>query len=226
MQTINIPPDASKEEQDELNAKRGEINRKIVEILRPEILKLKDLLGFITQTINLFKETVQNLSTPEAREKVVPEGLYVNIIKLMDLMLKLDNLKDMKACLNNDFSRYKRAVGALVNQGGGGANTVLLDEQALLQPFINNVDPRKAKQWIYQTYRAEIKRIPNHEDVLIEVLDQATYNLENHVFTTPDEKFRYMRVIPYLLMLIDGNAEEPKSMNVFKNKNINISSIE
>jgi hypothetical protein len=41
---------------------------------------------------------------------VVPEGLYNALIKVVDLLQKLDNLKDMKACLNNDFSRYKRLV--------------------------------------------------------------------------------------------------------------------
>lgn len=189
------------------------------------MLKIRDLLQFCNTMIAIFYETIQALTSPEAREKVVPEGLHVAMIKLIDILLKLDSLKDMKASLNNDFTRFKRAVRAAAKDVGLRLE-VLEALQAELQPFINNVDPRKAKMWIYHTLRAEVKRVIGHEEVLVEVLEQATHSLENHIYTTPDEKFRYMRVIPYLLMLIDGDAEDPKSINVFKGKLFKISSVQ
>jgi cytoplasmic FMR1 interacting protein len=218
-QTINIPPDASKTEKEELGQKKQEINRKIVEILRPEILKLKDLMQFVNQTLAVLLDIVRALASSESREKMVPEGLNVAIIRLIDVLLKLDNLKDMKSCLNNDFTRYRRAVTTLVDQGGGGVSTVLIDEQQELQPFICSLDPKKTKMWIFQTLRPDLKRIVGHEEILVEIMEQAIYNLDNGIFTTPDERFRYMRVIPYLLMLIDGDIEDgAKSVNVFKSK--------
>jgi cytoplasmic FMR1 interacting protein len=195
----------------------------MVEILEAEMLKVRDLLEFCNTMIATFYETIQALTSPEAREKVVPEGLHVAMIKLIDILLKLDSLKDMKASLNNDFTRFKRAVRA--GAADVGPRLAVLEAlQAELQPFINNVDPRKSKMWIYHTLRAEVKRVIGHEDVLVEVLEQATSSLENHIYTTPDEKFRYMRVIPYLLMFIDGDAEDPKSINVFKGKLFKIGS--
>lgn len=186
---------------------------------------MRDLLDFCSTTITTFYETIQGLASPESRDKVVPEGLHVAMIKLIDILLKLDSLKDMKAGLNNDFTRFKRAIRAAANDLGSRLSS-LEALQAELQPFISNGDPRKTKMWIYHTLRAEVKRVIGHEEVLVEVLEQATYSLENHVYTTPDEKFRYMRVIPYLLMLIDGDAEDPKSINVFKGKLFKISTVQ
>ena len=208
MVNITIPPDATKEEISELTARKTEVNRKIVEILRPEISKLKELMQFVGHAINVFRETLISLSTPEARAKVVPEGLYTALIRMMDVMLKLDNLKDMKACLNNDFSRYKRALGEET------------DDDFL--KFMSN-----EKQVIFTTLRKEVKDISNHEDVLLEILDQVSFNLANGVHVTPDEMFSTLRVLPHLMFLIDGDTKDPKSFNIFKSKSqVSISSLQ
>lgn len=78
------------------------------------MMKLKELIEFQKHVINVFCADIQKLSLAEARAKFVPEGLYNALIKVVDLLQKLDNLKDMKACLNNDFARYKRCVNASV----------------------------------------------------------------------------------------------------------------
>lgn len=87
---------------------KDEMNLKTFDIIRPEMLKLKELMEFQKHVINVFCADIQKLAMPEARAKLVPEGLYNALIKVVDLLQKLDNLKDMKACLNNDFARYKR----------------------------------------------------------------------------------------------------------------------
>ena len=199
MVNIVVPADASPEERAELTARKSEVNRKIVEILKPEILKLRELMQFVDRAINVFRETIVTLSTPEARQKVVPEGLYTALIRMIDVMLKMDNLKDMKACLNNDFSRYKRALGE--------------DTDDEFRRFISN-----EKQVIFTNLRAEVKGITGHEEVLLEILDQVSFNLENGVHVTPDEMFSTLRVLPHLMFLIDGDAIGTQTFNIFKSK--------
>ena len=199
MVNITIPDDSTPEEKAELTSQKSEINRKIIEILRPEIQKLRDLMQFVDHAITVFRDTLLSLSTAEARQKVLPEGLYTALIRMIDIMLKLDNLKDMKACLNNDYSRYKRAVGDETD-----------DE---FRKFISN-----EKQVIFNTLRDEVKEIAGHEEVLLEILDQVTFNLDHKVYVTPDEIFSNLRVLPHLMFLIDGDGMDPKSFNIFKSK--------
>ena len=44
------------------------------------------------------------------KETSVPESVEERIIEILDLLVQLDNLKDMKASILNDFSHYKRCL--------------------------------------------------------------------------------------------------------------------
>ena len=71
---------------------------------------------------------------------------------------------------------------------------------------------------MYITLREEIKRIAGHEDVLIEILEHALEYMQKGYFVTPDEKHRILRVIPYLMLLIDGTSGDARSINIFRTK--------
>ena len=105
---------------------------------------------------------------------------------------------------------------------GGSINSELMDELNSLQLFLNNPDPRKSKHFIYLTLREEVKKIMGHEDVLVDILGNALEYMDKNLFVTPDEKHRTLRVLPYLMLLIDGPAENPRSLNIFRTQAINI----
>jgi hypothetical protein len=50
----------------------------------------------------------QRLIEVNWRAKSVPEAVLLGLVRLVDLLQRLDNLKDIKSSLNNDFSRFKR----------------------------------------------------------------------------------------------------------------------
>ena len=75
---------------------KEEIHRKIFEVLRPEIVKLVELKAFVEHVIELFCENLKNMVPAGKKKKVLPEGLFDRLIKVVDLLVKLDNLKDMK----------------------------------------------------------------------------------------------------------------------------------
>lgn len=83
--------------------------RTTFDVLQPEIKKLKELMIFHEHAIRVFYQTVQR-QIVDRRTGVVSEALYDSLIQVIDLLLILDALKDMKSCLNNDFSQYKRYV--------------------------------------------------------------------------------------------------------------------
>lgn len=108
------------------------IYQKIVTVLEPEIQKLKDFMYFHQKAVKLFNTFVTKLTAPSedppSGEKkqlggrfyfaniistfvcVFVEALEWRMIQVLDLFALLDDLKNMKACLNNDFSFYKRAT--------------------------------------------------------------------------------------------------------------------
>jgi cytoplasmic FMR1 interacting protein len=83
-------------------------------VLEPEIKKLKNFLYFQRDTTKLFCEHVKRLAAfyipdKKRKEEQLPSESYLNcMIQLLDRFALLDALKNMKACLNNDFSFYRR----------------------------------------------------------------------------------------------------------------------
>lgn len=216
--SMEIPKDSvmSPEEEAELAAKRSEINRKVLDVLRPEMKKLKEFIGFTVEATSLFHSCVTHLTSKEQHDELIPEGIYLSMVKLADVMLILDTLKDIKSCFKNDFSRYKRVVGS-------HPSIEILEEISQLQMFFSNPEPRKAKHYLFLCLRDEVRRVSGHEAVLLSLLDLALTSLDKGFYVTPEEKFRFLRILPFLMVMVDGEAQidtEPKSFNVFKTSKI------
>src|SRR3989338_2987375 len=80
---------------------KDEIYRRTFEILDPEINKLKNFCAFQNRTVSMFKEIVSKCINE--RKRVLSEQFMLHMIKILDLFAILDELKNMKASLNNDF---------------------------------------------------------------------------------------------------------------------------
>mgnify|MGYP002386557801 CR=1 FL=1 len=68
---------------------------------------------FTRDTVKLFCEHVKSLASAVSQKKkpkTIPDLYIHQLVKMLDLFTILDALKNMKACLNNDFSFYKRYV--------------------------------------------------------------------------------------------------------------------
>ena len=211
MISIVTPADASKEIQESYDIRREELNKKIIEILRPEILKLKELMVFVRDFVRIFCDFFRFLTSPEALVKIIPESVYEALIKSIDLIVKLDHLKDQKASVNNDFTRYKRSlmlqtqVAKRTTAPSGSSNSsansdMLLDESTQLQLFLSNPDPRKAKHYIYLTLQEELKKINGYDHILVDIIEHSLEYMEKSLFVTPDDKHRTVRILPYLVM--------------------------
>ena len=217
--SLSTPADATNEEAAEIAAKRSEVNRKVLDVLRPEIGKLKDFMAYVIQAVMLFHGCFTHLTAKEARKEQIPEGIHLSLMKLMDVLLILDNLKDIKTCLQKDFSRYKRVVGP-------HPSIEVLEELTQLQQFLSNPDPLKAKNYVFSSVRDEVKRVNGHENVLLESIELALETLERRYFTAPEEQFRLIRVLPYYMLIVDGESDDPKSFNVFKTSKLKLSALQ
>ena len=108
----------------------------------------------------------------------------------------------------------------------------LAQEKHKLQLFLSNF--QYPKSLIFHNLRDTLKRIPGHEEILIEMLQQNVDFIENERHLMPDEKYRLIRSLPHLMLLIDGElggALKPgspigKVINVFKDKRIRLAPLQ
>lgn len=205
---------------------KHELDMQTFQVLQPQIAKIRRLMEFQEKGILVIERCMKSLVTPDARARVVPDGYYDALTKVIDLLQKLDNLKDMKASLTTDFSRYNRVISTLRADLENGDQ--LAQEKHKLQLFLSNF--QYPKSLIFQNLRDVLKKIPGHEEVLIEMLQQNVDFIENERYLTPDEKYRLVRSLPHLVLLIDGDvvagSSDDKKKNVFKDKRINLKQLQ
>eukprot|EP01091_Cochliopodium_minus_P018721 TRINITY_DN766_c0_g1_i1.p1 TRINITY_DN766_c0_g1~~TRINITY_DN766_c0_g1_i1.p1 ORF type:complete len:1390 (-),score=504.69 TRINITY_DN766_c0_g1_i1:45-4214(-) len=189
---------------------KATIYEKTYEILEPEVGKLKKLMFFQKESIAFFKQITDNVKNGLAKKLVYSEEFVLHMIKMLDMFAKLDALKDMKACLNNDFSFFKRAFGFLRKNMGNDDQT---QENHTLYLFLANNNS------ITTSLKSELQGLSGFDDTLSLVANMCADYMEQELFVLPDEKFMLLRVMPFLLSLMDG----PDKLNIFKSKKIKIS---
>jgi cytoplasmic FMR1 interacting protein len=85
------------------------------EVLHPAISRVKQLISFKVSACDKWTTNLALLVRAENKQRsksdapLPCEALYVQLMSTLDMLAVLDALKDTKACLNNDFSQYKRA---------------------------------------------------------------------------------------------------------------------
>ena len=138
---------------------------------------------------------------------------------VIDLLVKLDALKDMKACLQNDFSRYKRSFSSI--RGEMPNADQISEEIQNLQMFLCN--PEKPHDYIIWRLKTELFKIGGFDDVLIQLLEHCYEALEKKFYLLPSEKHALYRVILQLIYLLDEPIRDPdndKTFNVFNNRKL------
>jgi cytoplasmic FMR1 interacting protein len=87
---------------------RVELYQKTVDVLGPQVAKLRDLYKFQQRAIDRFVHEIKLLSHSEKLKGFISQTTKLTLAKMLDMFVVLDALKNMKACLNNDFSFWKR----------------------------------------------------------------------------------------------------------------------
>ena len=87
---------------------RTELYETTLDVMFKEIEKLRSFMHFHNRAIKQFCEIVKNLCHPEKRKDYISEAHLLSLGKFINMFAVLDALKNMKACLSNDFAFYKR----------------------------------------------------------------------------------------------------------------------
>lgn len=212
-----MPDHAEGQSEEEATVKENEVNRRIADVIHPHMTQLLELSVYITDACDLIFQFISNRISKKT-DPPLSDSLICLILSLLDVLMKLENLKERKMAFHQDFQRYKKCLGTKLSP-------LENEEINLLTQFLSNSDPKKVKNYIFFHLKEQIKRVNGYEDIIVQILDSAVVFLEDEKYILPDELFRYLRVLPYLLAITDGPAEDPKA-NVFQHKRIRISAIQ
>lgn len=192
---------------------QGELHSKTVEILGPEISKLRAFFLFQDKAIRKFGEEIQNLANPNRLSGFISQTQKITLGRMIDMFAVLDSLKNMSP-LNNDYAMYSRATNYL--NRGQAVNPEEMMEQMKERRFL--AEPKSITNQLQQT----LQGIPGCDEVLAEVVNECASLYEQEMYILPSEKHMLLKVISFSLYLID--IVDPK-ITIYKHKKINIGKI-
>lgn len=190
--------------------KNEEMHFKMLKVLRPIFLRISKLQSFHENLTAAVKSLLMEMSI---NKDIYTDPYMESLVRLLNYSVVLDSLKDTKASIQNDFSFYKRALK--IAQPLVQDFETLNREQEQLQYFFS--DPRCPKGLLTRNLLQDLKSVPRISVILINVLEWCTKYIHSQQYRLPEEKWRTIRVIPQLLVLMDSVESEK---NVFKNKRI------
>ncbi|KAL3880811.1 hypothetical protein ACJMK2_033018 [Sinanodonta woodiana] len=189
---------------------RVEIYQKIVEVLDPQVTKLKDFMKFHKRAIERFCSEVKRLCHKEKKNDFVSEAYLLTLGKFINMFAELDELKNMKAGVRNDYSAYRRAIQFLKVM----TDPTVLEESQNLSMFL--AQQNKIQDKLKET----LQGIPGYEDLLADVVNICTQMYENKMYLIPIEKYMLVKVMAFGLALIDSQNTSIYKLDARKKLNL------
>ncbi|KAJ1343340.1 hypothetical protein BSLG_002366 [Batrachochytrium salamandrivorans] len=174
--------------------------RRTYEILRPEIGRMIQLMTFRDKFIAVFTDTLASI-IPDIRDReFFPSEAYLLMIaNVLDLVVSLDSMKNMKGSMNNDLSMYKRAMSNFPKEQSESELMILpklVFFVAQQDQFANDI--KKALSTMSSTY----------EDIFHDMINICVDYTETQQYTTPLEKNIYLRAMAFAVTLLDGESDD------------------
>lgn len=146
------------------------------------------------KAIDRFSEEVKRLCHAEKRKDFVSEAYLLTLGKFINMFAVLDELKNMKSSVKNDYSTYRRAAQFL---------KVMSDSQTLQES--QNLSMFLATQnKIRDAVKENLERITGYEELLADVVNICVHMFETKMYLTPSEKHMLVKVMGFGLFLMDS----------------------
>ncbi|XP_020259945.1 protein PIR [Asparagus officinalis] len=189
------------------------------QVLDLEMSRLREIQRWQASAASKLAADMQRFSRPERLINGPTITHFWSMIKLLDVLVQLDHLKNAKASIPNDFSWYKRTFTQVSIQWQDTDS--MREELDDLQIFLST-------RWaILLNLQAEMFRANTVEDILQVLIVFCVESLELDFALLFQERHALLRVLPVLVVLATSSEKDAESLyrrikinrliNIFKN---------
>eukprot|EP01043_Picozoa_sp_COSAG02_P068535 COSAG02_NODE_11418_length_1728_cov_1.585021_1_plen_481_part_01 len=184
----------------------------ICKTMHPAIMGLLEMTDYVTRAIERVKEVILAMS---AHNDPAPRDLMMEkLLCLLDVLVVIDTTRASKACLQNDFSFYKRSVASLVEAtktaAGGSPQEFSIDPESQMKvaEFLQSsfFEPRGA-QGMVPSLVGTIKDLDGFQHLITQLLRYAQKRYEDRYYVLPKEKWRLLRTMAVCLVTLGWTDE-------------------
>ncbi|OWM71651.1 hypothetical protein CDL15_Pgr005839 [Punica granatum] len=196
---------------DSMKHSQADLYLETYQVLDLEMSRLREIQRWQASASSKLAADMQRFSRPERRINGPTITHLWSMLKLLDVLLQLDHLKNAKASIPNDFSWYKRTFTQVSVQWQDTDS--MREELDDLQIFLST-------RWaILLNLHVEMFRVNNVEDILQVLIVFAVESLELDFALLFPERHILLRVLPVLVVL--ATSSEKDSESLYKRVKIN-----
>ncbi|XP_030959576.1 protein PIR isoform X3 [Quercus lobata] len=204
---------------DSMKQSQADLYLETYQVLDLEMSRLREIQRWQASAASKLAADMQRFSRPERRINGPTITHLWSMLKLLDVLVQLDHLKNAKASIPNDFSWYKRTFTQVSIQWQDTDS--MREELDDLQIFLST-------RWaILLNLHVEMFRVNNVEDILQVLIVFAVESLELDFALLFPERHILLRVLPVLVVLATSSEKDSESLykrvkinrliNIFKN---------
>lgn len=153
-------------------------------------------MRFQKKAIEAFSQEVKRLCHAEKRKDFVSEAYLLTLGKFINMFAVLDELKNMKSSVKNDYSTYRRAAQFLKVM----SDSHTLQESQNLSMFL------ATQNKIRDTVKDTLEKITGFEELICDIVNISVHMFEQKMYLTPEEKHMLVKVMGFGLFLMDSEV--------------------
>ncbi|XP_057549982.1 protein PIR isoform X1 [Amaranthus tricolor] len=189
---------------DSMKHSQAELYLETYQVLDLEMSRLREIQRWQASAASKLAADMQRFSRPERRINGPTVTHFWSMLKLIDVLVQLDHLKNAKASIPNDFSWYKRTFTQVSVQWQDIDS--MREELDDLQIFLSS-------RWaILLNLHVEMFRVNNVEDILQALIVFAVESLELDFALLFPERHVLLRVLPVLVVLATTSEKDTEAL--------------
>ncbi|KAI3936105.1 hypothetical protein MKW98_015864, partial [Papaver atlanticum] len=189
---------------DSMKQSQAELYLETYQVLDLEMSRLREIQRWQSSAAAKLAADMQRFSRPERRINGPTITHLWSMLKLLDVLVQLDHLKNAKASIPNDFSWYKRTFTQVSVQWQD--TDTMREELDDLQIFLST-------RWaILLNLQVEMFRVNNVEDILQVLIIFCVESVELDFALLFPERHVLLRVLPVLVVLATSSEKDGESL--------------
>ncbi|GAU13588.1 hypothetical protein TSUD_346920 [Trifolium subterraneum] len=189
---------------DSMKQSQADLYLETYQVLDLEMSRLREIQRWQASASSKLAADMQRFSRPERRINGPTISHLWSMLRLFDVLVQLDHLKNAKASIPNDFSWYKRTFTQVSGQWQDTDS--MREELDDLQIFLST-------RWaILLNLHVEMFRVNNVEDILQVLIVFVVESLELDFALLFPERHILLRVLPVLVVLVTSSEKDSESL--------------
>ncbi|KAI0493637.1 hypothetical protein KFK09_023758 [Dendrobium nobile] len=189
---------------DSMKHNQADLYLETYQVLDLEMSRLREIQRWQASAASKLAADMQRFSRPERLINGPTVTHFWSMLKLLDILVQLDHLKNAKASIPNDFSWYKRTFTQVSMQWQD--TDTMREELDDLQIFLST-------RWaILLNLHAEMFRANTVEDILQVLIVFCVESLELDFALLFPERHMLLRVLPVLVVLATSSEKDADSL--------------